>query len=259
MSILTIGVINFYGMDQLDFNEDIRPILNSKCMNCHGGVRQEAGLSFLHRDSALDTLSSGIFAIVPGSISKSKMIERIESSEEEFRMPPDGDRLSDREVTLLKKWIRNGAKWDDHWSYVPIDESIRPPKITSAQVTNKIDHFVLSKLNDLGYQPSPESSKTNILRRLSFDLIGLPPSESIRQQFLNNDSENAYETVVDSLLDSPHFGERWASMWLDLARYADSKGYQKDNLRNSIWLYRDWVIDAFNQDMPFDEYGGRSN
>lgn len=223
-------------------------------MNCHGGVRQEAGLSFLHRDSALDTLSSGTFAIVPGSISKSNMIERIESSEEEFRMPPDGDRLSDSEITLLKKWIRKGAKWDDHWSYVPIDESISPPKITFTQATNKIDHFVFAKLNEFGYNPSREATKTNLLRRLSFDLIGIAPSENIRKQFLNNDSENAYEILVDSLLQSPHFGERWASMWLDLARYADSKGYQKDNLRKSIWLYRDWVIDAFNTDMPFDEF-----
>jgi len=223
-------------------------------MTCHGGVRQEAGLSFLHRDAALDTMKSGAFAIVPGSISKSKMIDLIQSEDEELRMPPQGDKLSDEDIKLLKKWIRKGAKWNDHWAYVPVDTAINPPINSSSWSKNNIDHYILRKLDDLGYKHSDEASKSTLLRRVSFDLIGLPPPKHLRDQYLSNPSEESYEVLVDSLLQSPHFGERWASMWLDLARYADSKGYQKDNIRKTIWLYRDWVINAFNQDMPFDEF-----
>jgi len=250
---LIFGALNVFD-SEVDFNHEIRPILNSKCMNCHGGVRQEAGLSFLHRDAALDTLRSGGFAIVPKSISKSKMIELIESEDEEVRMPPQGEKLSDQDIKLLKKWIRKGAKWEDHWAYVPIDEQISPPTVKSMWPHNNIDHFVLDKLSSLGYNPSSQAKKATLLRRVSLDLIGLPPPQHLIDQFLKNESAEGYEILVDSLLQSPHFGERWASMWLDLARYADSKGYQKDNLRKTIWMYRDWVIDAFNQDMPFDQF-----
>lgn len=223
-------------------------------MNCHGGVRQEAGLSFLHRDAALDTLSSGAFAIVPGSVRKSKMIELIQSTDKDLKMPPTDDALTESEIKAIKKWIRQGAEWKDHWAYIPVDQSITPPDIQSSWTQNEIDQFVLQTLQQKEIAPSVEAQKSTLLRRVNFDLIGLPPSQSIANQFLQSEDDNAYEQLVDSLLASPHFGERWTSMWLDLARYADSKGYQKDNLRKTIWLYRDWVIDAFNQDMSFDQF-----
>lgn len=243
-----------YFEEKVDFNTEIRPILNAKCMSCHGGVRQEAGLSFLHREAALDSLPSGAHAIVPGSAKKSKLIELVQSDDPDMMMPPLGDALSEGEVKLLKRWINQGAEWEDHWAYIPVDPELSPPSIRSEWPTNPIDQFVLETLLDRGFEPSPVADKSVVLRRVSFDLIGLPPDEQLANQFLNDTSETAYEVLVDSLLQSPHFGERWAAMWLDLARYADSKGYQKDNLRKTIWLYRDWVIDAFNSDMPFDQF-----
>ncbi len=223
-------------------------------MSCHGGVRQEAGLSFLHREAALETLPSGDHAIVAGSAKKSKLIELVQSDDPEMIMPPLGDALTDKEIKVLKRWINQGAEWVDHWAYIPVDPEVSPPSISSAWSSNPIDKFVLKTLQDKGYQPSPIADKSALLRRVSFDLIGLPPDDELANQFLDDSSETAYEALVDSLLQSPHFGERWAAMWLDLARYADSKGYQKDNIRKTIWLYRDWVIDAFNSDMPFDQF-----
>ncbi len=257
--IVTLGIVlwisnDFLGNSDVDFNTQVRPILNQKCMKCHGGVRQQGGLSFLFRQMALDTLTSGEFAIVPGSIKKSAMIERIMEQDPELRMPPEGPPLTTEEISILTSWIKQGANWDDHWAYVVPDSAISPPEIQDHRAKNGIDRFVLEKLTNENLNLSEEADKATLLRRVSLDLIGLPPSKFIANKYLNSSSALAYESLVDELLASDHFGERWASFWLDLARYADSQGYQKDNLRPTMWMYRDWVIDAFNQDMPFDKF-----
>ena len=244
---------NFSGNDKIEFNAQVRPILNKNCMTCHGGVRQKGGLSFLFRQNAMDTLTSGNFAIVPGSIKKSALIQRINEQDPELRMPPEGPGLSKEQISVLSEWIKQGAEWEDHWAYNPLDENISPPEIAEANLKN-IDKFVVDRLNHENLTLSNEADKAALLRRVSLDLIGLPPPEGLKGEFFNNPTEKGYEKLVDGLLASEHYGEKWASFWLDLARYADSQGYQKDNLRPTMWMFRDWVIDALNQDMPFSDF-----
>jgi len=230
--------------EQVDFNADVRPILNKKCLACHGGVKQQSDLSFLFIDEAFEPAKSGARAIVPGSPRRSEMINRIKSTDADVVMPPDRERLSESEVKVLEKWIKQGAKFDKHWAYKPAEPL----------EGSNLDDFVGRKLEKEGLNFSEQASKETLLRRVSFDLTGLPPSDEVMKKYLKSDAEAGYEYLVDQLLDSEHFGERWASMWLDLARYADSQGYQKDLLRRDIWRYRDWVIQAFNDDMPFDQF-----
>ena len=197
---------------------------------------------------------SGKRSIVPGNANASELIHRIKSQDPDVVMPPESAHLNEQEIQILTDWIDQGAKWEDHWVYVPADENIVLPKTESDWASNGIDNFVLVKLEKEGLTPSELAEKTTLIRRLSLDLIGLPPTIAETNLFLNDESPEAFEHLVDRLLDSPHFGERWAAVWLDLARYADSKGYQKDKLRKDIWRYRDWVINAFNNDMPFDQF-----
>ena len=223
-------------------------------MNCHGGVRANGNLSFLFESTALSPAKSGKKAIIPNHADRSELIKRIEHLDEEIRMPLDAPPLSSEEIHLLKKWINQGAEWSTHWAYISPRKDIKPPSDTKDWALNEIDRFTLSKMEEKGLSPSPIAAKTDLIRRLSLDIIGLPPSEDIAKRYLNSNDPKAYINAVDDLLDSPHFGEKWASMWLDLARYADSRGYQKDILRPHIWKYRDWVIKAFNDDMPFDQF-----
>lgn len=239
---------------RIDFNTQVRPILNKNCMSCHGGVRQNGGLSFLFPEMAVDTLDSGNFAIVPGSVRKSALIDRINHQDPELRMPPEGPGLTLDEITTLTDWIKQGAEWDDHWAYLPPDPDIQVPPVRDEIIENPIDNFVIDRLTKEDLKPTIKANKTTLLRRVSFDLIGLPPPGDLAEDFLADNSAGAFEKLVDKLLLSPHYGERWAAFWLDLARYADSQGYQKDKLRPTMWLYRDWVINAFNQDMPFDQF-----
>ncbi|WKN32835.1 DUF1553 domain-containing protein [Porifericola rhodea] len=235
---------------KVDFNAEIRPILNKKCITCHGGVKRSGDFSLLFRSEALGVNESGKRAIVPGDVEASEMIHRIKHTDPEERMPPEGEPLSQEEVNLLSRWIEQGAYWEDHWAYVK-PEPITPPEVESDWVNNDIDKFILQTLNTKNLQPSAEADKATLLRRLSLDLTGLPPEQELIHKFLSDSSDQAYEKAVDYLLASPRYGERWAAMWMDLARYADSKGYEKDDHRN-IWQYRDWLIKAFNEDKPFD-------
>ncbi|MCB0631351.1 MAG: PSD1 domain-containing protein [Lewinella sp.] len=238
--------------DEVSFNHDIRPILNKHCLSCHGGVRQMGGFSLLFEEDAYNATESGSLAIVPGKHRKSEMFRRLINPDPEMRMPPEAPPLQQHEIDLIAKWIDQGAKWEKHWAYIPPDTSLQVPE-SGEWGNNEIDAFVWQKLQANGLTPEPEADAPDLLRRLSLDLIGLPPSEKLQKAFLE-DQSMTYEQVVDSLLASPHYGERWAAMWLDLARYGDSQGYQKDKLRRNIWRYRDWVIDAFNRDLPFDEF-----
>jgi Protein of unknown function (DUF1553)/Protein of unknown function (DUF1549)/Carbohydrate binding module (family 6)/Planctomycete cytochrome C len=238
--------------NQISYNEQIRPIFNKKCITCHGGVKKSGGFSLLFREEALAVAKSGKLAIVPYDADDSELVRRIESNDPDHRMPEDGPPLDPAEIKLIKKWIDQGAKWEEHWAYIA-PQKPAVPSVGADWAKNEIDRFVYEKLLENDLQPSAEADKVALLRKLSLDLTGLPPTPQEVQAFVADKTANAFEKQIDRLLQSPHFGERWAAMWLDLARYADSKGYEKD-LDRSIWKYRDWVIDAFNADMPFNEF-----
>ncbi|MEM7657820.1 MAG: DUF1549 domain-containing protein, partial [Bacteroidota bacterium] len=235
----------------IDFNAEIRPILNGNCLSCHGGVKRNGDLSLMTLADAMTPGKSGKQAIVPGQPEQSELLRRAQHHDLEVRMPPDGPGLTEQQIVLLTEWIAQGAEWADHWAYLPPDSAIQPPK--QRWGNNGIDAFVRDAQRSADLSPNPEADRPTLLRRLSLDLIGLPPTPEEVEHFVQNAEPDAFEQEVDRLLASPHFGEKWASMWLDLARYGDSQGYQKDPHRN-IWRYRDWVIEAFNRDLPFDQF-----
>lgn len=257
--VITTSLI---GRKKVDFNTEVKPLFNKKCITCHGGVKKESGFSLLFREDAMQKAESGKLAIIPGDPDNSEMIRRLTSKDPEERMPYHHAPLSSDEISLLKRWIKEGANWGNHWAYVTV-KPVEVPDVSSGYsgvfsdrnkwVISSVDHFILNKLKELELTPSPLADKATILRRVSLDIIGVPPPAQWATSFLNDSSEGAYEKLVDRLLDSPQYGEKWTSMWLDLARYADSKGYEKDGYR-SIWRYRDWLIKAFNSDMPYDRF-----
>ena len=233
---------------RISFNRDIRPILSNNCFFCHGqdSAKRKAELRL---DTEEGQRSPGV--VVPGSMSESLLIERVLSDDPDFLMPPpDSNKaLTTSQKELLKRWVVEGAVFEKHWSWVA-PKTTQPSKDRSS---NPIDAFILDKLIERGLKPSPEADRATLIRRVSLDLTGLPPTMQEVDAFLNDRSANAYEKVVDRLLRSPHFGERMALPWLDAARYADTHGYQKDNHR-SMWPWRDWVVKAFNENMPFDQF-----
>ena len=238
---------------QVSFANDIRPILKNKCMTCHGGVAQQGGLSFLFEEHLYKQLKTGKKAVVPGNAAKSEIYQRVTNKDPQKVMPPEGEKLTEEETSLLKAWIDQGAKWETHWAYIP-PEKPAVPNIKGDWAKTDIDHFVFSKAAEKGLTPNEQAPATALARRLGLDLVGFGPDPESVADYLNDPSSKHYEQLVDSLLASPHFGEKWASFWLDLARYSDSQGFQKDHLRPTMWLYRDWVIHAFNQNMPIDRF-----
>lgn len=248
------GVARWGSGDQVHFSRDIRPILNQNCLPCHGGVRQKNGVSFLFREEALGVGKSGKRTIVPGKPDASELIARITSKDAEIRMPYHAAPLPPEQVARLRQWIKEGAKWEDHWAFVPPKPQPLPEVKETGWVRQPLDRFILARLEKEGLQPSGEADRPALLRRLSLDLTGLPPTPDQEAAFLADTSQNAYEKQVDRLLASPHYGERWAALWLDLARYADSKGYEADKGRPGVWPYRDWVVNAFNRNVPYDKF-----
>ncbi|MES2795125.1 MAG: DUF1553 domain-containing protein [Bacteroidota bacterium] len=237
---------------QIDFSTEVKPILNRKCIACHGGVKQQGGFSLLFEEEALSKLKSGKFAIVPGHSNDSEMIKRLSLHDPEERMPYKAEPLSKEEINILTKWIDQGAKWDQHWAY----KSVKKPEIPTLQsdwIVNNIDTYVLEKQQDNGLKYSEEADPITLARRASLDIIGFNSHSKTKSNFIQSPSQKNYETLLDSLLKSPHYGEKWTSVWLDLARYADTKGYERDAPRQ-IWRYRDWLIKAFNQDMPYNQF-----
>ena len=247
--------------ERIDFSTQVKPILNKHCISCHGGVKRSGNFSVLFRNEALDTTESGKLGIIPGDPEHSEMVRRITSNDPEVRMPYKEQPLSAEDINILKRWIEQGAEWGDHWAYVPPEKIEVPVSEKKAAgifssdewVKNDIDYFILEKASEHDLEPSLQADKATLLRRVYLDLIGLPPTEEQAEKFLRDNSDDAYEKLVDELLASPHFGEKWASWWLDMARYSDTKGYERDAGR-TIWRYRDWVIRAFNRDMPFDQF-----
>jgi hypothetical protein len=241
----------------VDFTREARPILASHCFKCHGqdeGARK-AKLRLDVREVALQPAKSGELAIVPGKPDQSELVRRIFSSDEDELMPPPGAKnpLTPADKEVLKRWIAQGAEYKPHWAFIAPKQSPLPQVHDKSWPQNPIDAFVLARLEQENLKPSPRADKFSLVRRVYLDLIGLPPTPEQADAFVNDPAPDAYEKLVDALLASPHYGERWARRWLDLARYADSNGYEKDRPR-SIWPWRDWVINALNADMPFDEF-----
>ena len=236
------------------FNRDILPLLAKRCFACHGPADQESGLALHLRDRATGKTDSGMPAIVPGRSDQSQLLRRVRSTNPDTRMPHDGPALTQAEIDLLQAWIAQGARYEKHWSLVSPRRS-RPPLVKGKQpLRSPIDHFVAARLETQKLHLSPDASPHTLVRRLSLDLLGLLPSQHQINRFVANPSETGYEQLVDELLASPHFGERWGRHWLDLARYADSFGYERDDVRPNAWRYRDWVINSINRNQPYDRF-----
>ncbi|MBS0265758.1 MAG: PSD1 domain-containing protein, partial [Planctomycetes bacterium] len=249
---------------QVDFARDIQPVFVKYCFQCHGPEKQLAGLRLDRQGDAVRGGDSGP-AFEAGKSAESLLIRYIGGLDPDIIMPPEGYKFSTAEVALFRAWIDQGAKWPadatgdnrsaaTHWAFQPIRRPAEPQVKAEAWIRNPVDRFILAKLESLGVSPSPEADRRVLIRRLSLDLLGLPPTPQEISDFLGDPRQDAYERLVDRMLQSPHFGERWGRHWLDLARYADSDGYEKDSPRPFAWRYRNWVIDAFNRDLPFDQF-----
>ena len=262
--IWILNTISVTWADELiDFNRQIRPILVERCIRCHCRKEQEGGLRLDIRSRAMNGGDSGP-VIVPGNTSESPLLERIQRMNPDEAMPPEGEgnRLSQNEIRLFHNWIIQGANWPDdeagterpkHWAFQPIVRPIVPME-AGETTRNPIDAFVRLRLEAAGLTSSEEANRTTLLRRISFDLHGLPPSANDVNAFLNDEKPLAYERLINRLLASPHYGERWAKHWLDLARYADTDGYSGEQFRPWAWRWRHWVIEALNDDLPFDQF-----
>jgi hypothetical protein len=275
VSLITLaGVCRGATSDTPDFSREVRPILSNYCFKCHGpdDKARKAELRLDVRESALGAAESGAKAIVPGKVNQSELVARIFSKDPDEIMPPPATKkeLTAVQRDVLKRWIASGAEYRAHWAFVAPKQAA-PPEIrnptswrrtgqeeagqraSQSPIRNPIDAFILARLESEGLKPSPEADRFTLVRRVSLDLIGLPPTPEEADAFVRDPAPEAYEKLVDRLLASPHYGERWARRWLDLARYADTNGYEKDRNR-SIWPWRDWVINALNADLPFDQF-----
>ena len=245
------------GPAKIDFNRDIRPIFSEHCYACHGPDerKRKAGLRLDVQEDAFKELKSGNHALVAGDLSKSSLVALITSTDPDEVMPPPKHNkpLKPEQIALLKQWVQEGAQWKKHWSFIPPERSELPSVKDQKWPRNPIDYFTLARLEKEKLKPNPEADKPTLVRRATLDLTGLPPTIEEVDAFLADKSHDAYEKLVDRLLASPHYGERMAQNWMDLARYADTSGYHFDGVR-FMWLWRDWVIKAFNDNKPYDEF-----
>jgi mono/diheme cytochrome c family protein len=246
-------------VDQVDYNLHIRPILSDRCFKCHGpdANQRKANLRLDTPDGALAALKDNpeAHAIVPFKPEQSEVYLRMVTSDTSYQMPPPGSNLSltNDEIALIKKWIKQGANYKPHWAFIPPEKSILPDVKRAAWCSNEIDFFILAKIEQAGLHPNEQADRERLLKRVSLDITGLPPSLELQNRFLSDKSDDAYEKIVDALLAQPQYGEKMAIHWMDVARYADSHGYQDDGLR-TMWPWRDWVIHAFNKNYPYDRF-----
>lgn len=258
-SCLAAGVVHGEVAGDIDFSSQIKPILSDNCYACHGpdASKRKAGLRLDNREGVLEVhKKSGRAAVVPGNIVASHLIDRILSEDPDDIMPPpeSGKSLSIQQKDLLARWVAGGAPWEDHWSFKPIQRPSLPRLALGTPMgINPVDAFIRSRLEKEGFQPSPPADRHTLIRRVTFDLTGLPPTWEEVQDFVGDESPDAWENVIDRLLKSAHFGEHMARYWLDAARYGDTHGLHLDNYRE-IWPYRDWVIRAFNDNLPYDQF-----
>ncbi len=261
LSVLSWQATDIYGVEPtrnaIDYVRDIRPILSDNCYMCHGpnAEDREGELRLDKQDSAFGESASGAFAVVAGKPEESELLRRLTTDDEDEVMPPadSGKSLTPEQVSLVRRWIEQGAEWQEHWAFVAPARPELPEVKKKAWVRNPIDAFVLARLEKESLQPSTAADKETILRRVTFDLTGLPPTLEEIDAFLADDSADAYEHVVDRLLQSPHYGEHMARFWLDAARYSDTHGLHLDNYRE-IWPYRDWVVRSFNDNLSYDQF-----
>ena len=267
--IAILSVTFYFGMNQtneigkvpevVDFNYHVRPILSDRCFKCHGpdAKARKAGLRLDTEEGAFAALKDdpSHHILVPGDPLQSAMYTRIINTDTAELMPPPSSNLSltKLEIEIIGKWIKQGAKFKKHWSFIPPTKTNLPIVDTDLKPVNAIDNFIFDKLESLGLEPNEDADKEALLKRVCMDLTGLPPSLELQDQFLNDKSPNAYEKIVDALLADKHYGEKMAIQWLDLARYADSHGYQDDGYR-TMWPWRDWVINAFNKNYPYSTF-----
>jgi mono/diheme cytochrome c family protein len=237
---------------ELDFARDIQPLLARRCYACHGPDTQEAGLRLDDRAAATAELDSGATAVVPGDLATSEMLARITSTDHDLQMPPEGPRLTAAEVTLLERWIAAGAEWQAHWAFRPLERPPLPP--AAAPAMNPIDAFIDAGLAARGLPRSPAADKATLLRRATYGVTGLPPTEQEMREFLADESPGAWEKAVDRLLASPRYGEHWGRHWLDLVRYAETNSFERDGVKPHVWRYRDYVIRSLNDDKPYDRF-----
>ncbi|HKB39303.1 MAG TPA: DUF1549 domain-containing protein, partial [Gemmataceae bacterium] len=242
--------------ESVSFDSDIRPILN-RCMQCHGPSKARGGLRLDSKNAALGTLDSGKKALVPGKPDESELLHRVSTTEKSERMPPKGEPLTPGQVEKLRRWIAAGANWPAHWAYRPL---VRPTRPLSPATMPKdwartpIDLFILEKLAARKLAPATEADRRTLLRRVTYDLTGLPPTPEDIDAFLADTRSDAYERVVDRLLTSPAYGERWARHWMDIVHFAETHGHDQDRPRENAWPYRDYLIRAFNEDRPYPRF-----
>nr|WP_242631742.1 PSD1 and planctomycete cytochrome C domain-containing protein [Rubripirellula amarantea] len=240
--------------ETIDFTRHVQPILAKHCYACHGPDVAESGLRFTSQEAAYAEADSGEFAIVPGDVDASEMIARILSDEEDHRMPPEGDRLTASQIQTLQTWIEQGATWNKHWAFEPM-RRVSPPDVESeAWNGNPIDAFVFDSLKRSGLDPNPLADRHTLVRRVYYDLTGLPPTADQVKAFVDDPDPNAFSKLVDQLLESHHYGEHWGRHWLDLVRYAETNSYERDGVKPNAWKYRDYVIKSFNDDKPYDQF-----
>lgn len=257
VSIFSLAAAGAMAADKVDFNADVRPVLSHTCFHCHG-ADESSRKAELRLDLPAEAMKQrkGTTPVVPGSPEKSDAWRRITSTDLKIQMPPPDSKISlkPQEIETLGRWIKQGAVYAKHWAFEPPKLPAVPKIADGAVAKNPIDNFVVAKLPERGLKQNPEADRNTLIRRLSLDIIGLPPTREEVEAFVSDKSPDAYEKTVDRLLASSHYGEKWARMWLDVARYADSTGYGSDQLRLYMWPYRDWVINSFNANMGYDEF-----
>jgi len=242
-----------WAAETADFDRDVRSILFARCVKCHGGAKPEAGLRLNDRDAATAMLDSGHRAIVPGHPEQSELLQRVTSTDPDVRMPPLGEPLKPAEIEAISRWIASGAEWPAHWAYRPL-KRVDPPVVENGWAKTSVDQFILHNLHEHGLNPSPMADRRTLLRRVSLDLLGLPPTPDELDAFQADDSSNAYDRAVDRLLASPHYGERWARHWMDVVHYAETHGHDQDRPREHAWRYRDYLIGSLNEDLPYARF-----
>lgn len=239
---------------EIDYASDVQPILARKCFSCHGPDQAESGLAFHQADLALAETDSGEFAIVPGDIEASYLIDRIATDDEYERMPPEGEPLKASEIALLKQWIAEGARFSRHWAFEPLGDPAVPVLSSESGDVHPIDAFVWQRLQAAGLQQAPPADRRTLIRRATYDLTGLPPTPEEVENFVSDTDPQAYEKLIERLLASHHYGEHWGRHWLDLVRYAETNSFERDAPKPNAWKFRDYVIRSFNEDKPYNEF-----
>ncbi|PHR90735.1 MAG: hypothetical protein COA78_34565 [Blastopirellula sp.] len=260
LALLTLSLVCFSHQTakaqeaNIEFSLDVQPIFAKKCFSCHGPGESEGGLRLDSKEGAFAELDSGSRGVIPGKPAESELLRRITTDDESERMPPEGKPLSPAEIKVMRTWIKQGAQWQGHWAFEPMKDH-EPPKVKQKDwVNTPIDSFILGQLESAGFKPNPQANRVTLIRRAYYNLTGLPPTAEQVKAFEQDKSPKAYENLIDQLLTSERYGERWARHWLDVVRFAETNSFERDGVKPNAWRYRDYVIDAFNKDKPYNQF-----